>query len=86
MAHWIENSTTWKRATCSTWAKIEGRDTTSQMGRFYIVTTFDGSATLVKRTVELGLVRFCDMFELHMELIWERFEVAEDLGAVNELV
>lgn len=100
-----------KRATCSSWAEVEGGEALPQIGRCDIATTFDGRPALVNRTVELRLVRFCDMteemalaegedetlegwregheryyrrlgvFDPEMELIWERFEVVEDLGA-----
>lgn len=102
-----------KRATCTTWAEIEAGEAVPQIGRVDIATTFAGRPALVNRTVELRLVRFCDMteamalaegededlagwsggheryyrrlgiFDPQMELIWERFEVVEDLGAVD---
>lgn len=102
-----------KRATCSTWAEIEAGEAVPQIGRCDIATTFDGRPAVVTRTVELRLVRFCDMpeamalvegedetlegwragheryyrrlgiFGPEMELIWERFEVVEDLGTVD---
>ncbi len=104
-----------KRATCLSMAEIEGGEAPPQIGRYDIATTFDGRPALVTRTMELRLVRFCDMpeemalaegedetlegwraghkqyyrrhgiFDPEMELIWERFEVIEDLGAVDEL-
>lgn len=105
-----------KRATCTTWAEIAAGEAVPQIGRCDIATTFDGRPALVNRTVELRLVRFCDMtekmalaegedetleswrdgheryyrrlgvFDPKMELIWERFEVVEDLGAVDDQV
>ncbi|WP_345791013.1 ASCH domain-containing protein [Gymnodinialimonas phycosphaerae] len=102
-----------KRATCLSMAEVAGGEVVPQIGRCDIATTFDGWPALVNRTMELRLVRFCDMteemalaegededlagwkagheryyrrlgiFEPQMELIWERFEVVEDLGAVD---
>ncbi|MEJ6392282.1 ASCH domain-containing protein [Gymnodinialimonas sp. 2305UL16-5] len=105
-----------KRATCAAMVDVlSGEETLPQIGRYDIATTFDGRPALVTRTMELRLVRFCDMpedmalaegendtlegwraghegyyrrlgiFDPEMELIWERFEVVEDLGAVDEL-
>ncbi|OAN75886.1 ASCH domain-containing protein [Jannaschia sp. EhC01] len=101
-----------KRATCTAMVDVaSGEEALPQIGRSDIVTTFDGRPALVNRTMELRLVRFCDMteelalaegededlagwkagheryyrrlgiFEPQMELIWERFDVVEDLGA-----
>ncbi|ABD54063.1 ASCH domain-containing protein [Jannaschia sp. CCS1] len=103
-----------KRATCTAMADVaSGEDAMPQIGRIDIFTTFDGRPALATRTLELRLVRFCDMteemalaegedetlagwqeghgryyrrlgiFAPDMELIWERFEVVEDLGAVD---
>lgn len=102
-----------KRATCLSMAEVVGGEAVPQIGRCDIATTFDGRPALVNRTLELRLVRFCDMteemalaegedetlagwragheryyrrlgvFDPEMELIWERFEVVEDLGAVD---
>ena len=102
-----------KRATCLSMAEVLRGEAVPQIGRCDIATTFDGRPALVNRTVELRLVRFCDMteemalaegedetlagwragheryyrrlavFDPEMELIWERFEVVEDLGAVD---
>ncbi|MEX3016295.1 ASCH domain-containing protein [Gymnodinialimonas hymeniacidonis] len=103
-----------KRATCTAMADVAaGREALPTIGRCDIATTFDGRPALVNRTVELRLVRFCDMpeelalaegedetlagwrenheryyrrqgiFAPDMELIWERFEVVENLGAVD---
>ena len=102
-----------KRATCMTMAEIAAGEAVPQIGRCDIVLTFDGRPALVNRTMELRLVRFCDMpgemallegedetlegwqaghaeyyrrlgvFDPRMELIWERFEVIEDLGATD---
>ncbi len=102
-----------KRATCLSMAEVARGEALPQIGRCDIATTFDGRPALVNRTVELRLVRFCDMaeemalaegedetlegwragheryyrrlgvFAPEMELIWERFEVVEDLGAVD---
>lgn len=104
-----------KRATCLSMAEVLRGEALPQIGRCDIVTTFDGRPALVNRTVELRLVRFCDMteqmalaegedetldgwraghegyyrrlgvFDPEMELIWERFEVVEDLGAVDDV-
>ncbi len=104
-----------KRATCCAVADVTaGREALPGIGRHDIATTFDGRPALVTRTVELRLVRFCDMreemalaegedetlagwregheryyrragiFDPEMELIWERFDVVEDLGAVDD--
>lgn len=102
-----------KRATCTTLAEVAAGEAIPHIGRYDIATTFDGRPALIDRTVELRLVRFCDMteamalaegeddtldgwreghkryyrrlgvFDQQMELIWERFEVVEDLGAVD---
>ncbi len=102
-----------KRATCLSMAEVERGAPLPQIGRCDIATTFDGRPALVNRTMELRLVRFCDMpgdlalaegedeslagwkegheryyrrlgiFDPEMELIWERFEVVEDLGATD---
>ncbi|MEJ6391367.1 ASCH domain-containing protein [Gymnodinialimonas ulvae] len=102
-----------KRATCLSMAEVARGEAIPQIGRCDIATTFDGRPALVNRTVELRLVRFCDMgaemalaegedetlegwraghqayyrrmgvFDPQMELIWERFEVVEDFGAVD---
>ncbi|MBF9044611.1 ASCH domain-containing protein [Rhodobacterales bacterium HKCCE4037] len=104
-----------KRATCLSMAEVARGEAVPQIGRCDIATTFDGRPALVTRTMELRLVRFCDMpedmalaegededlagwkggheryyrrlgvFDPEMELIWERFEVVEDLGAVDEV-
>lgn len=104
-----------KRATCLSMAEVARGEAVPEIGRCDIATTFDGRPALVNRTVELRLVRYCDMpeemalaegedesladwqagheryyrrlgvFEPQMELIWERFEVVEDLGAVDVL-
>lgn len=103
-----------KRATCLSMAEVARGEALPQIGRCDIATTFDGRPALVNRTLELRLVRFCDMsealalaegedetlegwraghevyyrrlgvFDPEMELIWERFEVVEDLGAVDD--
>lgn len=52
-----------KRATCSTWAEIAGGEAVPQIGRCDIATTFDGRPALVTRTMELCVVRYCDMTE-----------------------
>lgn len=102
-----------KRATCLSMAEVARGAALPALGRCDIATTFDGRPALVNRTMELRLVRFCDMteemalaegenetlvgwradheryyrrmgiFDPEMELIWERFEVVEDLGAVG---
>lgn len=102
-----------KRATCLSMAEVARGAAVPQIGRCDIATTFDGRPALVNRTMELRIVRFCDMteamalaegedetlegwragheryyrrlgvFDPQMELIWERFEVIEDLGAVG---
>ena len=102
-----------KRATCLSMAEVMCGEALPQIGRCDIATTFDGRPALVNRTVELRLLRFCDMteelalaegedetlaewregheryyrrlgvFDPEMELIWERFEMVEDLGAVD---
>jgi uncharacterized protein YhfF len=102
-----------KRATCLSMAEVLRGEAVPQIGRCDIATTFDGRPALVNRSIELRLVRFCDMseemalaegedatleewragheryyrrmgvFDPEMELIWERFEVVEDLGAVD---
>ena len=104
-----------KQATCLSMAEVARGEAVPQIGRCDIATTFDGRPALVTRTMELRLVRFCDMpeemalaegedeglagwkagheryyrrlgvFDPEMELIWERFEVVEDLGAVDEV-
>ncbi len=104
-----------KRATCLSMAEVAAGEALPQIGRCDIATTFDGRPALVNRTVELRLVRFCDMpeelalaegedetlagwqenheryyrragiFKPQMELVWERFEVVEDLGAVDNV-
>lgn len=103
-----------KRATCLSMAEVARGEAMPQIGRCDVATTFDGRPALVNRTVELRLVRFCDMteemalaegededlagwkagheryyrrlgvFDPEMELIWERFEVVEDLGAEDD--
>ncbi|GAB5449137.1 ASCH domain-containing protein [Gymnodinialimonas sp.] len=104
-----------KRATCLSMAEVARGEALPQIGRCDVATTFDGRPALVNRTVELRLVRFCDMteamalaegedetlegwragheryyrrlgvFDWEMELIWERFEVVQDLGALDDL-
>ncbi len=104
-----------KRATCLSMAEVARGEAVPQIGRCDVATTFDGRPALVTRTMELRLVRFCDMpealalaegedetlagwkeghegyyrrigvFDPQMELIWERFEVIEDLGAVDDV-
>ena len=114
LLRWVRDGR--KRATCLSMAEVAAGEAIPQIGRCDIATTFDGRPALVNRTMELQLVRFCEMsedmalaegedetlegwkigheryyrrlgiFDPDMELIWERFEVVEDLGAIDDVV
>ena len=99
-----------QRATCSSVLDEHAGESKPEIGRYDISLTYEGEPALVTRTMELRVVRYCDMtaemalmegeddslegwqaghkryYERHgvfspeMELIWERFELIEDLG------
>lgn len=68
-----------KSATCPLLAEVAGGELLPQIGCCDIALTFDRRPALVNRTMELRVVQV----DTNAELIRERFEVVEDVGATE---